>query len=148
MRQAFSLFLLAVAVYYTWIAFDQLSFLTANGRLGPGFFPRLIGISLIVTLLYSMVVDRRFGLTEDEGTPHLRDLAVFLALGALFVASLPLLGGLLSMVAFMLAALSVFNRGRHLQNLLVSVLLPAGLFLLFDTWLNAGLPEGVLPFPG
>lgn len=148
MRLAFSLFLLALAVFYTWLAFTELAPLTANGRLGPGFLPRAIGVALTVTLLYSMVIDRRFGLTSDEGTPYVGDIAIFTGLLVLFVAALNVLGGLLAMVAFMFTALTIFNRRRHLQNILVSVLLPTGIFLLFNTWLNAGIPQGILSFLG
>jgi hypothetical protein len=44
----------------------------------------------------------------------------------------------------MLTTLSVLNRGRMLQNIAVSVGLPVVLFLLFDVWLNASMPPGVL----
>ncbi|MEX2541340.1 MAG: tripartite tricarboxylate transporter TctB family protein [Trueperaceae bacterium] len=146
MRLAFTLFLLALAAFYTWTAFIDLAPLTANGRLGPGFFPRVIGVALVVTLLYSIVIDRRFGLTSGEESAYARDIVIFTGLLVLFVAALHVLGGLLAMVAFMYAALTIFNRRRHLQNILVSVLLPTGIFLLFNTWLNAGIPEGILAF--
>jgi putative tricarboxylic transport membrane protein len=148
MRLAFSLTILALAIYYAWVAFTSLDPLTANGRLGPGFFPRVIGVALIVTILYSLVADRRFGLTSNVGTRHVRDLVVFAGLSVLFVALLTYLGGMLAMIVFMLAALTIFNPGRHLQNVLVGLLLPVAVFLMFDTWLNAGLPQGLLPFPG
>ena len=51
------------------------------------------------------------------------------------------------MIAFMAAALAVFNRGRWLQNALLALLLPAGLYLLFKVWLNAAMPPGVVGFP-
>jgi putative tricarboxylic transport membrane protein len=147
MRLAFLFAVLAMALYYTWVAFTSLDPLTANGRLGPGFFPRLIGVLLVVSILYSLVVDRRVG-AADGAPNNVRDLVVFAGLSILFVAMLDFLGGVLAMVVFMLLALSFFNPRRHLQNVLVSVLLPAALFIMFDMWLNAGLPEGMLPFPG
>jgi putative tricarboxylic transport membrane protein len=145
MRLAFSLAILALALYYTWVAFTDLALLTANGRLGPGFFPRVIGVLLIATLLYSLIADRRSKLS-DERTGHARDIVVFAALSIAFVALLNPLGGMLAMIVYMLSALSFFNRGRHVQNVLVSMLLPVAIFLMFDTWLNAGLPSGLLPF--
>jgi hypothetical protein len=54
------------------------------------------------------------------------------------------LGGPLAMVVYMLATLSVLNRGRILQNIAISVGLPIVLFLLFDVWLNASMPSGIL----
>jgi hypothetical protein len=147
MRLAFNLALLAGAILYTWIAFADLDPLTANGRLGPGFFPRLIGVALVVTIIYNLFADRRAGLHEGGETPNARDIVVFVVLSLLFVAMLDLLGGLVAMILYMLAALSIFNPGRHLSNVLLSVLLPFGVFLMFDTWLNANLPQGPIPLP-
>lgn len=147
MRLAFTLALLAAAVFYTWVAFTELDLLTANGRLGPGFFPRVIGVGLIVTILYTLFADRRAGLTGDSATPNARDIVVFAALSFGFVALLDLVGGLIAMVVYMLVALTIFNPGRHRTNVLLSLLLPAAMFLMFDTWLNASLPEGRIPLP-
>lgn len=146
LRIAFSLLLLAGAAAYTWVAFNDLSFMV-RGRLGPGFFPRVIGVSTIALLLYSLLVDVRRTGARDQGTPYVRDILVFFAYCVGFVALMPLLGGLLSMIAFMLAALFTFNRARPLINVAVSVVLPVCLFLLFDVWLRAAFAEGRLPLP-
>ena len=44
MRIGFLLVLLAGSVFYSYVAFADLSFMTRTGRLGPGFFPRLVGM--------------------------------------------------------------------------------------------------------
>ncbi|HEX7004729.1 MAG TPA: tripartite tricarboxylate transporter TctB family protein [Trueperaceae bacterium] len=148
MRLAFNLAILAASLSYTWIAFTDLDLLTANGRLGPGFFPRAIGVALVVAVLYNLIADRRAGLNAAEAdTPNARDILVFVVLSLAFVAMLDLVGGLVAMIVYMLVALSIFNPGRHLSNVLVSVLLPFGVFLMFDTWLNANLPQGPIPLP-
>lgn len=146
LRHAFSLGILLVAAAYTWFAFTELSFMD-RARLGPGFFPRVIGLTTIALTLYSMVVDLRRPGTKDEGTPYLRDILIFFAYCFLFVAALPYLGGLLSMVAFMFASLFTFNRGMVLVNVLVAITLPLSLYLLFDVWLNAAFPSGRIPLP-
>jgi uncharacterized protein YunC (DUF1805 family) len=145
MRIGFSLFLLAVAIFYTYIAFEDLNFMVRN-RLGPGFFPRVIGVVTIALLAYSLFVDVRQR-AKDVGTKHGRDMVVFTAIAVGYVALLPVLGGLWATIAFMLTALFVFNPGKVLSNVLVSVILPVGLYLLFDTWLNSSLPSGMVPFP-
>ena len=147
MRIAFNLAILAGSLFYAWVAFSDLDLLTTNGRLGPGFFPRAIGVGLVVATLYNLVADRRAGLHSEERTPNARDIVVFVMLSLLFVAMLDLVGGLVAMIVYMLIALSIFNPGRHLSNVLVSVLLPFGIFLMFDTWLNANLPQGPIPLP-
>ena len=69
------------------------------------------------------------------------------ALSAAFVLALELIGGLLSMIAFMAATLALLNRGRHVQNALLAVAFPVGFYLLFKVWLNAAMPRGILPLP-
>jgi putative tricarboxylic transport membrane protein len=145
LRILFSLVLLVIAGYYTFIAFQELAFMV-RGRLGPGFFPQSIGVMLIALLLYSIVVDLRMH-TVDRGSKHARDIVVFTAIAVAYVGLLNLLGGFWATVAFLLVALFTFNRGKPVTNVLVSVLLPIGLFLLFDTWLNAAVPRGIVPFP-
>jgi hypothetical protein len=51
------------------------------------------------------------------------------------------------MIAFMAATLALLNRGRHVQNALLALLLPIGFYLLFKVWLNAAMPRGMLPLP-
>ena len=145
MRIGFSRFLLAVATLYTFIAFEDLNFMVRD-RLGPGFFPRVIGVVTIALLLYSLLVDVRQR-AKDIGTKHGRDMVLFTAIAVGYVALLPVLGGLWATIAFMLGALFVFNPGKALSNVLVSVLLPVALYLLFDILLNASLPSGMVPFP-
>ncbi|HEX6268527.1 MAG TPA: tripartite tricarboxylate transporter TctB family protein [Burkholderiales bacterium] len=146
MRAGFLLAVLALACGYTALAFAELSWLSSAGRLGPGFFPRIIGAGLVALCLYSLYADR--GKAES---PHAaadwRAAATVALLSAAFIALLPVLGGLLSMVAFMAATLYLLNRGRPLQNALIAVVLPAGVYLLFRVWLNAAMPQGMLPLP-
>ena len=51
------------------------------------------------------------------------------------------------MVVYLLATLSLLNRGRTLQNVAISLCLPLALFLLFDRWLNASIPPDALGLP-
>jgi putative tricarboxylic transport membrane protein len=54
MRAGFILAVLFLAASYTFVAFRDLSYLSSAGRLGPGFFPRIIGASLVVLCVYSL----------------------------------------------------------------------------------------------
>lgn len=146
LRIAFSLGILVVASWYTWVAFTDFAFMD-RWRPGPGFFPRIIGVATLLLTVYSLLVDVRKRARRDTGTPYLRDILIFFAYCFAFVFALQWLGGLLAMVAFMLAALFTFNRGRTTVNLIVSVVLPIGLYLIFDVWLNAAVPVGRIPVP-
>jgi hypothetical protein len=143
MRLAFTAAILCLAVFYTYWAFAELSFWSSAGRLGPGFFPRIIGLALIVACLLTLAGDLKkreaFALSS-----YWRITLVVAGLSGAFILVLNVLGGPLAMVVYMLATLSVLNRGKILQNVAVSIALPLALFLLFDVWLNASMPQGVL----
>jgi hypothetical protein len=145
MRAGFLGALLLLAGGYGYVAFAELSYLSSSGRLGPGFFPRIIGASLTVLCAYSLYADR--GVAAEPLARFWRTLAAMVGLSAAFVLALELIGGLLSMIAFMAATLAFLNRGRHVQNALIALLLPIGVYLLFKVWLNAAVPRGMLPLP-
>jgi len=152
----FFLVLLVVLGFYTQMAFE-LEWETAAGRIGPGFFPRIIGVLGLVLTIAALVGSVRSrgetaltlaGDDEEMGEGDLghHPVAVLvLVLGAAaYVFFLTVLGAVVASMAFMAGVLWWLNPRGHLTNLLVSVLLPVGMFLLFQTLLNAGLPVGVL----
>ena len=147
MRLGFAVAILGVAVFYTYVAFAELNFLSTTGRLGPGFFPRIVGLALIATCLFTIAGDVRERRIDGGLSGFWPITLAVAALSGVFVLLLDVLGGLLAMVAYMLAALWLLNRGRWVQNVLVGTLLPVALYLLFDVWLNASMPRGVLGFP-
>lgn len=145
MRAGFLGALLLLAGGYSYVAFADLSYLSSAGRLGPGFFPRIIGVALVVLCAWSLGAELRRG-ARERLSEHWRAAAVLALLSGLFVAALDVLGGLLAMSAYFAAALLYLNRRRHWQNALLAVLLPLGIYLLFKVWLNAAVPRGPLPF--
>lgn len=142
------LVLLLIAVGYAAFAISELRFLSASGRIGPGFFPQIIGVSLVVLCLYSAIVDLR-GRREDDSSisENWGVVAAVGVLSAVLILASYWLGALPGMVIFMLLALSVLNRGRHVQNLVVGVLLPLAIFSLFRYSLNATMPQGFVGIP-
>jgi putative tricarboxylic transport membrane protein len=146
MRAAFLLGGLLLAAGYGYVAFAELPYLSSAGRLGPGFFPRIIGVALVLLCAWSLAVELRRP-SREPLSPYWRTTVAVAALSAALVAGLEVLGGALAMVAFMAAALFTLNRGRTLQNVLVALLLPLALYLIFRVWLNASLPRGLLGLP-
>lgn len=146
-RAGFLLALLFGAAWYTYTAFAELNYLSSAGRLGPGFFPRIIGASLVALCAYSFFIDLRREPLEGGISPFWRTVAVVALLSAVFVGLLDVIGGLLSMIVFMFGALAFLNRGRALQSALVAILLPLAMYLMFSVWLKATLPRGLLPLP-
>lgn len=163
MKPLFLLSLLAGALFYTYHGF-HLSYLTRTGRMGPGFFPQIIGVILLVVILYSLVMDRRIAATPEpsgdstatetqpstEVEPKItaavrwRDTLLMVGLATGFVWSLTVLGGVLAMIFYIFVTLLIFNRGRHLRNIAVSVVVPILIYLLFSVWLSSPIPEGMI----
>ena len=148
MRVAFLLVVLFASGFYTYVAFADLAFLSVSGRLGPGFFPRLIGILLMAFCLWGLWSEFKRGRSEVErASSHWRTSGLVVVLTGGLVLSLNLLGGVLAMAAFLLVSLSLLNRGHHRQNLAVAVVFPGSIYLLFDRLLNAAMPDGVMALP-
>jgi len=142
MRLAFLVALLLLSVFYAVLSFGDLNFLSARGRIGPGFFPQIIATLLVAFTLYSTILEFRHRSGDEEISSDWRISASVAGMLVLLIVSSHWLGALPGMIIFMLLALTVLNRGRHVTNLLVGVLLPVGLFSLFRFWLNAAMPPG------
>ncbi|MEX0638647.1 MAG: tripartite tricarboxylate transporter TctB family protein [Burkholderiales bacterium] len=145
MRAGFLAGVLLLAGGYTWIAFAELAWLSSAGRLGPAFFPRIIGVALVALCAWSLAAELRHD-ARERLAEFWRVTLVLALLSGLFVAALDVLGGLVSMIAYMAATLAFLNRRRYWQNALLAVLLPLAIYLLFRVWLNAAVPRGLLPF--
>ena len=147
LRAGFLLAILFLAAGYTYVAFAELSYLSSAGRLGPGFMPRIIGVALVAMCVLSLYADMKQVPADEALTPGWKSAAVLALLSVVFVALLEGLGGLLSMVVFMAASLWILNRGRPLQNALIAILLPVAIHVVFQVWLRASMPRGLLPLP-
>lgn len=147
MRAGFLLAVLVLAGGYSYLAFVDLSYLSSAGRLGPGFFPRIIGACLVALCLYSLYADRREMRSDAPLSPDWRVAALLALLSAAFVALLDVLGGLVAMIVFMAAALALLNRGRPVHNALIALALPLCVYFLFGIWLKAAMPRGMIPLP-
>lgn len=147
---------LVVLAVYTEMAFG-LEWRTAAGRIGPGFFPRIVGALGVAVTLWSLVAAVRSPGAEDEVVPledevgdadlgkHPRLLAVMVGAAAVFVLTLVALGAIVSSALFLFLMLWLLNRSHLVLNIAISLGLPLGLYLLFQSLLNAGLPNGILP---
>lgn len=147
MRLTFLVVLLLLSALYAAFAFGDLNFVSARGRIGPGFFPQITATLLVAITLYSTIHELRHRRQHEHLSADWRTAASVVAMVVLLILASHWLGALPGMVIFMLVSLSLLNRGRHVTNLLVGILLPAGLFFLFRVWLNAALPPGIFGSP-
>jgi putative tricarboxylic transport membrane protein len=153
-----------VAAAYTAMAFG-LEWRIDNGQIGPGFFPRIVGgltvVACVVAIARVLLGGSGSGSSSAstvdadeeaelgiEGDGRTDAWVTAVAVGCMVLCYLVFepLGALLATILFLAALLTVVNRGHHLQNALVSILVPVGMYLLFEVWLESGLPPGlVLP---
>lgn len=154
-KTIFLALLLVVLAVYTEMAFE-LDWRTQAGRIGPGFFPRIVGLGGLAITLWALVSairspedDEVVALEDEVGDAdlgkHPRLLAIMVVAAGVFVATLIALGTIISSAVFLIVMLTLLNPGRHLANAAVAIGIPLALYLLLQTLLNAGLPEGILP---
>jgi putative tricarboxylic transport membrane protein len=154
-RTIFFGLVLVVLVGYTKMAFE-LEWETAAGRIGPGFFPRIVGILGLLIALGALVNSLRPGVSTDESAVedevgegdlgrHPVPLLLIVAASGVLLLTLTWLGAIVAGAIFMLGTLAFLNPGRWVTNVVLSVAVPVALYLLFQTALNAGLPPGLLP---
>jgi hypothetical protein len=135
-----------VAAAYTRMAFG-LEWETRAGRIGPGFFPRIIGSLTVALCLVAIVRRVRAGRPPGEASEpgRARLVVATVAVLTVYVALLEPLGALIASALMMLAILSLTNRGRPLANVALSVGVSSGLYALLEIGVGAGLPPGPLP---
>lgn len=142
--------LLLIMAVYTEMAMEM-QWRTPAGRIGAGFFPRIVGFSAMALCAVAAVRSlhpRESDEYEDEGGPrghHPRALLAFAAANLVFLLVLIPLGGIVAPALFLVATLWFLDQGHTKRHLAIAVLLPVGVYLLFQVALNAGLPSGILP---
>ena len=146
MRLAFMFVVLAGAIFYSYVAFIDLSFLSRTGRLGPGFFPRLVGVSAVVMTIWVIVDLLRDQRPEEDDANSWGDVVKLMVLALAYAVLLRLFGGFIATVIYLAMTLTVMNRDKYLQNVILSLTFPAGVYLLFDKLLNANMPPALFSF--
>ncbi|MEN1969568.1 tripartite tricarboxylate transporter TctB family protein [Lentibacillus sp. N15] len=156
MKIIFSIAWVVFSFIFTIISLINLDFLSNAGRPGPGFFPTIIGLALLILSIFNLMKDVKdkhkntAAMSEkaedDKGKRYVKDMAWVIVFIIAFIAALTTLGGIVSMVLFTFGILLYLNRGKVVQNVIISVIFPTCLFLLFEVWLHAGIPEGIFGF--
>jgi putative tricarboxylic transport membrane protein len=162
-RLVFLASLTALAVAYTVMAFGM-EWRIQNGQIGPGFFPRFVGLGTVVGCLVAIALtlsgrgattsspdaaedaDFEVPAAGEDGDGGTAPWATALVVGCavIYFVFFEPLGALLASVVFLALSLTIVNPGHHRLNAAVSVLLPVGLYLLFEVFLDAGLPPGIV----
>ncbi|MGY8986044.1 MAG: tripartite tricarboxylate transporter TctB family protein [Sphingomonadales bacterium] len=143
MRVVFLFVILFGAVFYTYVAFFDLSFLSRTGRLGPGFFPRIIGVSAVILIIWVIVDALRDGWNVLSDDNRWGDVVPLILLAVSYAILLRLFGGFLATLIYLAITLALINRGKNFQNAVLSVVIPTAVYLLFDKVLNVNMPPAL-----
>jgi putative tricarboxylic transport membrane protein len=149
--------LLAFAVY-TEMAMGM-EWRTQAGRIGPGFFPRILGftaIAVTITAALREILSRptskpasQAEAADEAAEPdlgrHPVALVAFAVAAAMFVGLFGILGAVLSGILFLGVTLWFLDREHHVRAVILAIGIPVLLYLAFQTGLNVGLPQGILP---
>jgi putative tricarboxylic transport membrane protein len=149
-RVVFAVVLAAVGLYLLLVS-EGLGYLDRTGAPGPGFFPRWVGLILLVLAIAWGIAELRAPISsqvEQDLEPRgwLRSARFLLALVA-FVVLLEPVGYVLSSLAFMLFLTFTVGttRGTWWLNVLVSLAASVGVHLVFVHALGVTLPTSVVP---
>ena len=82
---------------------------------------------------------------EADLGKHPRPLLLVVLAGVVLLLLFTSLGMIITCALFLAATLFLLNRGHTITNVAVSLGVPVVTYLLFETLLSAGLPEGILP---
>jgi hypothetical protein len=149
---------LLVFAFYTEMAMGM-EWRTQAGRIGPGFFPRILGFTTIaVTMLAGVreILSRRAEkpVTQAEAADesaepdlgrHPIALIGFIVAATLFVGLFGVLGAVVAGILFLGVTLWFLDSEHHIRAVIIAIAVPVLLYLAFQTGLNVGLPQGVLP---
>lgn len=133
---------------------------THAGRIGPGVFPRILGAIAIVVTVVALVkeflakpekekpldaVEAAEEAAEPDLGRHPLTLVAFVIAAAVFVGLFGILGAALAGILFLGATLWFLDAEHHVRAVIIAVSVPVLLYLAFQTGLNVGLPQGILP---
>jgi len=142
--------LLVGFVAYTEMAFGM-EWRTQAGRIGAGVFPRIVGCLAIATLAIALYREirrpRPAAEPEQAQTGHPVAMVAMVAAAAMVTYWFLLLGAVVTGALFLVGTLWFLDPGHRVRAVVLGIALPVCLYLLFQTGLNAGLPDGVVPMP-
>jgi len=144
------LVLAAFAIVYGTLAL-QLPERNIEGTPGPGFFPGLIGVILLVLSVALVAQGARAWRTGDQDGARQgldRRGTLMLALFAAYILVLPFAGFIVASVPFAGAMMWLFGGRKPLLVVAGAIVLPLLLSLLFGEVFRIPLPHGSWPLPG
>lgn len=128
----------------------QLPDVKAGDAIGPRLFPVIVACAVMLAGAALCIGDKLSSKKEPVNWNFVQDagvwvkIAVTMILGVIYGMVLDSWGYLLATTAFMFFATMMINRGRFLQNILISVLFPVVTYSAFAIALQLSLPRGII----
>ncbi|WP_047984208.1 tripartite tricarboxylate transporter TctB family protein [Ornithinibacillus californiensis] len=148
LNQRISIVLLVLAIVYLILAFQLPSFAYTN--IDADVVPKGLGF-LLVALSIGLFFAKDSETEEQRARRNIpqKDIGALLAVFAfvfLYIFFLELLGFVVTTAIFIFGCSWFLGYKKHVVNALVSVLFPLVMYLLFTSFLQINLPQGILPF--
>lgn len=141
------------SAFMLWASFQISRF---DSLSSPGFFPMLCAATMLVTGLLSLVKATRAKLALEPNQSVLQQfvqklapltLVLFTALIVVYMLLLEVLGFIVASYLFLLLSMQVLGSKRLGLNLVVSAVVLAAIFIVFQTAFSVVLPSGSLVGP-
>ncbi len=122
----------------------------AGDAIGPRLFPVIVACVVMLAGAGLCIGDKLSAKKEPVNWNFVQDAGVWIKiaatmlLGVVYGMVLDSWGYLLATSLFMLCATSMINRGRFVQNVLLSLLFPAVTYGAFAIALQLSLPRGII----
>ncbi len=115
---------------------------------GPGFYPLVVGLTLLLfsfILLFSSIFLEKEGLTEKtEEKSNKKNILLIVFLLLLYAIVYEYLGFIVSTLLFIICILKIIERKKWLVAISFAIFTAAISYMVFNLWLNANLPKGIL----
>jgi putative tricarboxylic transport membrane protein len=148
LNQRVSIVLLVLAIVYLILAFQLPSFAYTN--IDADVVPKGLGF-LLVALSIGLFFAKESETEEQKARRNIpkKDIGALLAVFAfvfLYIFFLEILGFVVTTAIFIFGCSWFLGYKKNVVNALVSVLFPLVMYLLFTSFLQINLPQGILPF--
>ncbi len=131
--------------------------LVKSGKMGPGFFPAICGIAIIICgllLLAELWHSRRRSGVEETGegeenlfnVNELRNLLLFTALGAMVLLLSKYIGLLTCLGLCVILYLKLQGKESWLKSMIIGVCMSGFLYAVFVLFLHVPVPKGPFGF--
>ncbi len=150
---SFMVLIVAFSTFMLWASYNISRFESLSS---PGFFPMVCAATMVVTGLMSLVKTARAKLALEPNQSVIQQffqklapatLILFTVLIVAYMLLLEVLGFIVASYLFLLLSMQVLGSKRFGLNLVVSALVLAAIFIVFQTAFSVVLPAGSLVGP-